>query len=516
MTRSPRLRVLLALASGALILALAMLPSCGGGDGGTTSGGTSTGAASAGSFEKMDFAALPDDLALAIAEVQKVQPWDPREKAHIKGAEGNDPRDLLELEMTPELLQESYALGSAFLVNWQKPAGNFRYMYDWTEGTWVEDDNQVRQAGSLWGISTCHRYKPTDESRAALDKGLEFWFDNTVDGPREGTLTVKYPGEDNVTSGTVALVALSIVEYLKTDEPMDEAYEAELNEKLDGYLRFLQWLQRDNGHIAKEYRHPTKTKTNRSSPYYDGESLLCLCKAARELDRDWLVPTIEVAAAAMAKTYTIESWAKDPDSKTTKGFYQWGSMSFVEYYLAQWKDHELFGDVCLSLGWWMTHAHSTLKKNRNHAYAVEGLISSWRIANMRGDVPAQTDLLYTLDRSLHKLGSWQINGPLAKNNSFLKKNPTDDPLAHGGVMNARRPSGADVKKDVSHQLRIDVTQHQMHATTLAIEEVYVEHRGPKPAPAEPARAEAPPQTVSEDAPEAAPADGAPVEAATTE
>ncbi len=478
MTPGHRLIPLLCLSVLALAVAVA---SCGGGDSGGSSGSSSSSAAASGaSFEELDFAAMPDDLAEAIAQVQQAQPWDLHEDARIKGATGEDPRDFLELEMSPELLEESFDLGSAFLVQWQKDAGNFRYMYDWTEGTWVEDDNQVRQAGSLWGISTCYRYDPTEANRAALDKGLEFWFSNTVEGPREDTLTVKYPGEDNVTSGTVALVALSIVEYLMTPAPLDDAYKAELEEKLDGYLRFLQWMQRDNGHIAKEYRHPTKTKTNRSSPYYDGESLLCLCKAARELGKDWLVPTIEEAAPAMARTYTIDSWAKDPDSNRTKGFYQWGSMSFVEYYIAQWKDYELFGDIAVSLGWWMTHAHHTLRKNRNHAYAVEGLISAWRIANMRGDVEAQTDLLYTLDRSLHKLGSWQINGPLAKNNSFLKKNPTDDPMAHGGVMNARRPSGADVKKDVSHQLRIDVTQHQMHATTLALEEVYVAHRGPKP------------------------------------
>ena len=472
MRQSNRLLILLAFSL--------LLVSCGG-DSDTGSTGSGSSASSSGTrFEDLDFAGMPDDLGEAIALVRAAQPWDLHEDARIKGATGDDPRDTLELEMNPELLKESFALGSAFLVQWQKPEGNFRYMYDWTEGTWVEDDNQVRQAGSLWGISTCYRYDPTDANRAALDKGLEFWFANTVEGPTEDTLTVKYPGEDNVTSGTVALVALSIVEYLMTPAPMDEAYKAELEEKLDGYLRFLQWLQRDNGHIAKEYRHPTKTKTNRSSPYYDGESLLCLVKAARELDKDWLVPTIEEAAPAMARTYTIESWDKDADSKTTKGFYQWGSMSFVEYYLAQWKDYELFGDICLALGWWMAHTHETLRKNRNHAYAVEGQISAWRIANMRGDVEAQTDLLYTLDRSLHKLGSWQINGPLAKNNSFLKKNPTDDPMAHGGVMNARRPSGAEVKKDVSHQLRIDVTQHQMHATTLALEEVYVAHRGPKP------------------------------------
>ena len=35
-------------------------------------------------------------------------------------------------------------------------------------------------------------------------------------------------------------------------------------------------------------------------------------------------------------------------------------------------------------------------------------------------------------------------------------------------MNAKKPSGRDVGKDVSHQLRIDVTQHQMHAVTMAL------------------------------------------------
>ena len=49
-------------------------------------------------------------------------------------------------------------------------------------------------------------------------------------------------------------------------------------------------------------------------------------------------------------------------------------------------------------------------------------------------------------------------------------------MAQGGVMNARKPSREPVKDDVSHQLRIDVTQHQMHSVTLALEEVYVARR----------------------------------------
>ena len=108
----------------------------------------------------------------------------------------------------------------------------------------------------------------------------------------------------------------------------------------------------------------------------------------------------------------------------------------------------------------------------NHAYAVEGLIAAWRIANMRGDIKAQNDLMYSIDKSLYKLSKWQIGGPLANKNKFLREKGTKDAMAQGGVMNARKPSGAPVKRDVAHQLRIDVTQHQMHAVTMALEHVY--------------------------------------------
>ena len=423
-------------------------------------------------FRTLDFTKLPSDLGEAMKVIRASQTW-PKHDEVRKGKQAQgDPREWMDLRMNRELLGASFDAGSKFLMKWQLPEGNFRYMFDWMDGTWVEDDHQVRQAGTLWGISTNNRYHPSAEQRAVLDKGLKFWFDRTIPGPAEGTLFMKYPGDPRIDSGTVALVALAIVEYLKTDAPMDDAWRAEITSKLDGYLKYLQWMQMPNGHISKRYDHRKERKARGSSPYYDGESLLALTKAARELGRDDLVPTIEKAAAGMLRTYTIKAWAKDRDSKQTKGFYQWSSMSFVEYYLAKWKDYEVYGDAAIALGWWMTHTHRTLSRHRNHAYAIEGLISAWRVANLRGDYEASADLLFTLDRSLYKLGQWQIGGPLASKNKFLKKQDKFDDMASGGVMNARKPSKQPVRKDVAHQLRIDVTQHQMHATTLALEEVY--------------------------------------------
>ena len=61
----------------------------------------------------------------------------------------------------------------------------------------------------------------------------------------------------------------------------------------------------------------------------------------------------------------------------------------------------------------------------------------------------------TIEKGLGKLSTWQVGSPVA--NSFIRKHPTADPLAIGGVQNHGSES----------PLRIDVTQHQMHAVILA-------------------------------------------------
>ena len=61
-----------------------------------------------------------------------------------------------------------------------------------------------------------------------------------------------------------------------------------------------------------------------------------------------------------------------------------------------------------------------------------------------------------------KINRWQVNGPLSHTNEYLVKHPIDDVLANGGVMNARNQA----------ELRIDTTQHQMHALIMADEFIY--------------------------------------------
>jgi hypothetical protein len=155
----------------------------------------------------------------------------------------------------------------------------------------------------------------------------------------------------------------------------------------------------------------------------------------------------------MYQFYIVKALQLDPDSDTTKGFYQWSSMSFFEIYMAGWDDR--WAQRTIQLAYWMIDVHKTLKRRRNTGYAYEGLISAWQLARESNDSAALLKIGQVIALGLPKLTSWQVGGP--NPNAFLRDNPTDDPKAIGGIMNScDEPT-----------LRVDVVQHQMHAVILA-------------------------------------------------
>lgn len=369
-------------------------------------------------------------------------------------------------QLSHDVLKKSFGLGRQFMIRNQKPAGNFNYEYDFVKKSMNPDDSQVRQSGALWGLSLIYQYEQTEEARKVLEKAMRFFFKYTQPGFAEGALHVAYPGETKCDTGTVALVGLGIVEYLRTEKAgkvkIDPALRKEMVKNLEGYLKHLQFVRLENKHFAKSCSLMPKAKGATFSPYFDGETMLCLIKAAKYLGYKDLIPTIEESAMVMAKNYTADQWYRYPDSDQTKGFFQWSCMAFWEYQDAGWKNSEVFGNYVLSLAWWMIHTHQTLDRTRNTAYAYEGIIHAYRIAKKRGDKKAMHELSYVIDAGLYKLTTWQVGGPLLTNSNYLMSRPTSDPLAVGGIMNHAREA----------PLRIDVTQHQMHSVILALKHVY--------------------------------------------
>jgi UDP-N-acetylmuramoyl-tripeptide--D-alanyl-D-alanine ligase len=362
-------------------------------------------------------------------------------------------------KLTRAILDRSLELGTEFLLNAQKPAGNFVYEVHLLSGEYPEGDAQVRQAGALWSLALIHHDQPSERVRQAVIRGLDF-FKQRSKVPRPEQRMILYPGDSSGRTGTVALVVLALVDLLRSDGPLEgrDQYQKELGE----YLRFLFSLRQPEGQFYQYYDYKSGKGLDGFSPYFDGEALLAGARAAKYAGHSELRDLLLESARRMYEVHVEHALAKHRDSDTTKGFFQWGVMAFHELVTSGWEGGEAFGPYVIRLGSWMIDTHRVLKRPLNTAYAQEGLVSAWEVARRIGDTQAQAKFGAAVDQGLYKLTSWQVGGPLAQENNFLKHHPDYFPPAAGGVMNSKSDP----------VLRVDVTQHQMHAVILARRYIY--------------------------------------------
>ncbi|MBX3205700.1 MAG: hypothetical protein KF764_11575 [Labilithrix sp.] len=360
-------------------------------------------------------------------------------------------------------LETSLTLGTEFLVAHQRDAGNFDYLYDWKARTYSADDNEVRQAGALWGLALIAQHEGPPRApaslRPALEKGLRFFDERagtTSAGGRFPTYDVEGTASDSGGVGMAALVTLAAIDFVR-GLPRDDERAIELwTSRANAYVAYLVESRDDDGLWRGKYRYDGGAAFGGRSPYSDGEALLALVKAMKYLGRDDLAPIVKKAAAAGHRVHVEQALAKDPDSDTTKGFYQWSSMAFYELATSSWGGDAPYGEWLLSLADWVLDVHRVLDRQRNTGYAFEGIVSAYAWAERIGDARRVAAYSCAIHRGLMRLLAWQVGHPRA---SAL--GPSDDPKAIGGVQNHA----------IEPDLRIDVTQHQMHATALTLRHV---------------------------------------------
>jgi len=361
------------------------------------------------------------------------------------------------LVLTRVLLAESLELGKSFILNNQREEGNFQYEYNLLTQEYTNDDNQVRQAGAFWALALMHADQPSEETRKAFFQAFAFFAEHATTLP-DGRMLVQYPGEKFGKTGTIALVTLALGDFLSAEAHGERS--EEIRDALEAHLALLLSLRREDGHFYSNYDFSDGSGWGTPSPYFDGEALLALTKAAKYAGYERLTDSILASAERMYQDNVVMALTYDPDSAITKGFYQWGTMSFFELFTSGWEGTEQYARRAVDMAYWMIDVHRTLDRTRNTGYAYEGIVSAYELARLLGDTDAQRKFSDVIDQGLAKLTSWQVGSPIQ--NAYLSEHALNDPYAIGGVMNRRDEP----------LLRIDVAQHQMHAVILARRFVY--------------------------------------------
>lgn len=353
-------------------------------------------------------------------------------------------------------LRTSVDLGADHLCAQQKPDGLFRYEIDVVTNRESPDDNMIRQVGAFWALSlllTDPEARLDDARRQRVETAfarMQRWIvSRTRPLPQHAGATMVDLGGD-VQTGAVALVALGYLELVK-------AGRREYAAPLRGLLAYLAAARGPSGTFRDQYRPAKRAFGTRSNPYADGEALLALAKNRAVLGDHTYDGLLDAAAGKLR-----DRWYASDETDDKKGFYQWGTMAFYWIARADPTRARAWQDVILKYADWQVLEHKTLGRTRNTSYAVEGLATAFAVAHARSDRTRMRSLRYTILKTHARAISAQIGHPLSRHNPFVQAIPRarrESARLRGGFLNGH----------ADPTLRIDVTQHALHAILLTLE-----------------------------------------------
>jgi UDP-N-acetylmuramoyl-tripeptide--D-alanyl-D-alanine ligase len=370
-------------------------------------------------------------------------------------------------------------LGVKFLVRSQREAGNFRYEYNWLTQAEADEDNPVRQAGTLWGLSLLHVDDPKRNLLPTLQKGLKYFEKHSSDFENGERLLI-YPGQDPQKLGSVALLALSHIEVLRHPDLLSSEEKATYEAHLEGFLKALLAARTGKSNFYKYYDSKTGKHFGNSSPYYDGECLLALVKAAKYLGHSHLWSDIKESAEAGWRKNVKEGLQlaerssdevngkklKDANSRL-KGYYQWSSMAWYELLGMEDPDFQKYAPRMLKYGTWLLQkgATSVLQggSSVNMGYAFEGIIPAYITAMQEGNTELAQKFACAVQEGISNLHTLQVGHP--KEYKLVESGIKSDVDAQK-KFDERAKGGAQGNRD-SAALRIDTTQHHLHALLMA-------------------------------------------------
>jgi hypothetical protein len=357
--------------------------------------------------------------------------------------------------LTADALDQSLTLGRQYLLNIQRPDGSFIYELDANRGVDLNTRHAIREMSALWMLARFHRNHPTPETSVAILRALKLqnvYAKRSANGGRY----LSEPGAQEWTTNVVALYALTLLDYLETDQPLDPAVRAGFELNLADTVKFLMSLRQRSGRFYSLYRVADGTGTMPPEPYPDGEALYALIRYAKVRNDAAVRDAMLESAAVMYGEYVKSALRADPHSPDATAFYQWGTMAFYELYTSGWPDTRPYAARAIAMARWMTDVNKIVRQPGNMGPAYEGLAIAWELARLTGDVKNQTVIGAALNEGLAKLLTWQIGYPGATAGGAVPASFLRSPKARGGILTFEKDS----------RIRTDMVMHQLNAELL--------------------------------------------------
>ena len=181
--------------------------------------------------------------------------------------------------LTADELRKSVVEGTDWIVASQEEDGHFAYEYAPYEGEYLNDDNIVRQAGSLYQLGEVLRRQdtPDPELAAAIESSIGYFEElATEDTFLKVTFRciVEDADSDRCKLGASSLALMGILSYVEVYPEKEAQYE----ELISDLVRHIINAKRIHGTFRESHYVGKNAQPSKESSFADGEAVLALVR----------------------------------------------------------------------------------------------------------------------------------------------------------------------------------------------------------------------------------------------
>ena len=366
----------------------------------------------------------------------------------VELSHNRNPDILGELDVIDQ--QEIIKNSVAWIVNSQLDSGRFNYEYLPYLDKYTDDDNIVRQAGTLYSLAMTARRDVDNkyDLEPTIRKSLEYLESISESGEfndRDFLCVLDRRLGDKCKLGATALTLAAMMESFQAYPELESDYQ-DLAKEYKEYL--LAVRNPDAGFRGYFNPKPNGLQTSKESSFFNGETLLALTMYQQYKPESEIESTIKEVF-----TYVLTTADRDP------GLYLW-AMASVNLLDQHYSDSRYLPYIRLYVGERLATARAKSQSVSNYCAYTEGLASASVMMSRHLDDADMSFYTDNLNTALSKNATLQITSDDIVRMSIV---PELDFLS---INNPEQAIGGFLTGQNDLMQRIDYTQHCLSAYVI--------------------------------------------------